>query len=70
MVVLENQIACVFPLKYLYFLYSLETSSLGSPHSWVKHGLLEVLLNMVSQFKANRDELSVCVSEFSSEQIT
>lgn len=40
MVVLENQIACAFSLKYLYFLYSLETSSLGHPYSQVKHGLL------------------------------
>ena len=56
---------CFFLQISVFLLCSLETSSPDNPHSWMKHGL-QVLLNMMSQFRATRD---VCVSEFSSEKI-
>lgn len=63
----KSNCLCFFSLKcLLYSLYFLETCSPVSPHSWVKHGLLKVLLYMISQFKPNREEL--CVSEFISAQ--
>lgn len=70
-VVLENQIVCAFfpQMPAVFFIFSGDQFSCQSSFMGETWSPPSPTLHM-SQFKPNREQLSVCVSEFISEQST